>query len=393
MRLKYTLPVILTILALAVGCNDNKSKAKEEARAKWSKARATVLYGLAKDQYATGNFEPARKTVTDALRIDPDNGQLRVLSAKLAIEAGSLELAEKELERARQVNPKDPEADYLSGVVYQRWQRPDQAYSFYNSACEKDPNELAYLLAKSEMLVVMGRSEEALHLLQDKVVYFEHSAVIRDAVGQLLLGFKKYDEAATVLREASILATNDLTIREHLGLALFFGGQYRDAASELDTLVKNEQYAKRGDLWLALGRSQLESGSVRQARQSLETAAQLDATNASVWVALGRSAFQLGDFKRAELSVRRALAMDPDNGEARLLMGYLRLKQNKLQEALVCFQRASNADKSDTTSLCMVGYTLQKLGRREEAARYYAKALKLKPADDMAKKLLASVAE
>ena len=112
-----------------------------------------------------------------------------------------------------------------------------------------------------------------------------------------------------------------------------------------------------------------------------------------MWVALGRSAFQLGDFKRAELSVRRALAMDPDNGEARLLMGYLRLKQNKLQEALVCFQRASNADKSDTTSLCMVGYTLQKLGRREEAARYYAKALKLKPADDMAKKLLASVAE
>jgi Flp pilus assembly protein TadD len=39
----------------------------------------------------------------------------------------------------------------------------------------------------------------------------------------------------------------------------------------------------------------------------------------------------------------------------------------------------------------MVGYTLQKLGRADEASRYYAKALKMKPGDEMARKLMASV--
>jgi len=108
-------------------------------------------------------------------------------------------------------------------------------------------------------------------------------------------------------------------------------------------------------------------------------------------VSLGRVAMQLGDDKRAELSLKRAVATDPANSEARLLTGYLRLRQKKYNEALASFQRASALDAKDTTSICMVGYALQKLGRNDEAAKYYAKALKIKPGDEMARKLMASV--
>ena len=48
-------------------------------------------------------------------------------------------------------------------------------------------------------------------------------------MGQLLVEAKQYKEGAEMLRQASILATDDLTIREHLGLALYFAGEYRDA--------------------------------------------------------------------------------------------------------------------------------------------------------------------
>src|SRR4051812_20172700 len=120
MKFKSILPV--AVLALAVGCAPHKSP-KEEMTAQWNRTRANVMAGLAKDQYATGNFDPARKTVTDALRLDPENGPLHVLSAKLAIEGGQLEIASRELEHARKINPKDAEADYLSGVVAQRWQK------------------------------------------------------------------------------------------------------------------------------------------------------------------------------------------------------------------------------------------------------------------------------
>ena len=385
--------ICLVSLLLVGGCNTNKKHqtAKEKAYKQWAAARANVMYGLARDQYATGNFENSRKTVTEAIKLNPDHVQLRLLSAKLAIESAQLEMAERELAEARRINPKEAEADYLAGVVYQRWQKPERALEFYTSASEKNPGELAYLLARSEMLVAAGRQEEALRLLQDKVVYFEHSAIIRDAVGQLLMQFKRYGEAADMLRTASILATDDVTIQEHLALALFMAERYAEAIDPLQRLVRRPEFEKRADLYFALGRSQLETGKLRDARGSLETAARLNGGDATVWLALARTAMQLGDHSRAELSLRRAQSIDPASGEARLLMGYLRLKQGKTEEALANFQRANALDSSDTVSLCMIGYALQQLGRHDEATRYYAKALKMNPGDEMARKLLASV--
>ena len=395
MRINWKLPVacgLALMMAASSGCSSTDKKSqKTQANQNWNRSRAAVMYGLARDQYATGNFDPARKTCDDALRIDPDNGMLRVLSAKLAIEAGNLDLADKELARARKVNPRDAEADYLTGVVNQRWQKPDIALEFYTAASEKEPGELAYLLAKSEMLVFLGRQEEALRTLQARVIYFESSAVIRDAVGQLLVQFKKYEEAAAILRQASILAADDLVIQEHLAFALYFAGKYGEAVEPFKRLLKDDTYIKRADVHLAMGKSLLEIGRLRDARASLETAAQLDESNPAVWLALGRVAMQLGDEKRAELSLRRAAAADPAGSEARLLMGYLRLRQKRPAEALSNFQRASALDPRDTVSLCMVGYALQQLGRTDEAQQYYAKALKIKPGDEMARKLLASV--
>jgi tetratricopeptide (TPR) repeat protein len=388
---RIVLPVVCLVLLLAVGCSDQKKGIKAQAKAQWSRTRANVLYGLAKDQYATGNFDPARKTVDEALRMDPEHEPLRVLSAKLAIENGSLEFADKELAIARKVNPKDPEADYLSGVVEQRWQKPEAALEYYTSASTKDPNELAYVLARSEMLISAGRQEEALHLLQEKVVFFENSAVIRDAVGQLLMQQHKYAEASDMLRQASILGTGDPTITEHLAIALYFAGKYGEAIDPLQKLLKRDDYAKRGDILLVLGRSQLELGKARDARTTLEKAAQLDEKNATIFLSLARAALQLNDYKRAETSLKRAQALDPQNSEVRLMVGYLRLKQNRLDEALASFQRASTLDSRDTVSLCMIGYTLKQLGRNDEAAKYYAKALKIKPGDDMAKRLMATV--
>src|SRR5688572_27392776 len=101
MRLIWMLPVALLIV-LALGCSSTPQKSQQElAKEKWNHTRAMVLFGLARDQYATGNFDPARKTINEALAMDPNNGQARVLSAKLAIEAGQLELADRELAEAR----------------------------------------------------------------------------------------------------------------------------------------------------------------------------------------------------------------------------------------------------------------------------------------------------
>ncbi len=382
----------LAVVLIAAGCGGTKKPTqKEAAKLQWNQTRANVLLSLAQNQYGIGNFEKSRQTTDEALALDPKNAGLRILSAKLGIEQGRLEAAEYDLRLARAGAPKNAEADYLSGVIYQRWQKPETAHNFYKSASEKAPAELAYVMARAEMLVAMDQPAEALTLLESKVIYFEHSATIRDAAGQLLVQQRRYKEAVEMLRQASILASDDLTIREHLVLAMFYAEQYREASDGLARLMKNDAYAKRPDLMAALGECQLQMGQYREARATLETATQLDAASAGVWLSHAKAAMQLNDVKRAEVSLRKSLAIAPQNSEAHLMMGYMRLRQNRLADALPAFRKAAALDESDTVSLCMIGYALERMGKPDQAIPYYSKALRLKPNDEMATKFMASV--
>jgi tetratricopeptide (TPR) repeat protein len=397
MPIKSVLVAPVLCLALLAGCSSTSDKKthgaqqKDLAQKQWAGARANVLGSLAKEQYENGNFDKCRSTVDDALKMDPENVPLRVLSAKLAIEQGNLELADRELIQARRLDPKNAEADYLSGVVCQRWQRSQEAFDYYRSASEKQPNELAYLMAQAEMLVAMNRSDEALTLLQAKVVYFEYSATIRDAVGQLLMQKGKYTQAVEVLRQATILATDDNTVREHLAMAQFQNKRFRDASEVLSRLVRDDRYIKRADLYLALGECYMQSSKPREARESFETASQLSPNQASAWTGLGKAALQLNDIRRAEIALKRAVTIEPASSEGNLLLGYVRMRQGKFEESLASFRKANALDSADTVSLCMIGYVLEKMGKNDEALQCYARALKLKPGDEMATRLMAQV--
>ena len=388
-------PALAAALAVT-GCANSGGKTnadagKELARKQWAGARANVLGNLAKEQYDNGSFDKARSTTDDALKMDPENAALRVLSARIAIEQGNLELADKELTLARRYSPKNAEADYFAGAVCQRWQKFQEAHDFYRSASEKQPGEIAYLLAQSEALVLLNRPDEALALLQNRVVFFESSATIRDAVGQLLMQKGKYDQAVDSFRQASVLASDDNAIREHLALAQVRTRQFRDAATVLERLMKDERYQKRADLYLALGECYLNTNRAREARDTFETATQVNPNQASIWMSLGKAALQLNDLRRAELALKRSISLEPASSEANLLIGYCRLRQKKTPEALAAFRKASALDPNDTVSLCMIGYVLEKSGKPRQALDYYAQALKLKPHDEMATRLMADV--
>jgi Flp pilus assembly protein TadD len=427
---QFALPVLALALLITSGCSNQppQKTVTEEGVARWNLVRAGALYNLAREQFEGGNMDDSRKTLAQASRFAPDHVLLRLLSAKVSIEQGQLEAAEAELNRVRELDPKNAEADYLSGVINQRWQKPEVAYQAYLRAYEKNPNELAYLLAQAEMLVQMEQSAKALSILRDKMNFFENSPAIRDAVGQLLMQDKKYTEAAAVLRAATSLAPDENSIREHYGMALYYDKQYREAASVLLRLVNTKDdgkgrplYADRADLRTAIGECQMEMDppTLRDAKEHFEVASTLTPENVTVWLNLAKVALQLNDLKRAELSLKKAMTLDAKSADANLLMGYLYLQQaeaggrtflsatNKesdkngenvrpprdqcLQSALAAFRKASNLDDHDAVSICMTGLVLEKMGRSNEAVRYYSQALKIKPNDELASSLLAKV--
>ncbi|HEY0009616.1 MAG TPA: tetratricopeptide repeat protein [Tepidisphaeraceae bacterium] len=389
-RLTVLLAATLAV-SISGGCGSGKTKTqKEEAVEQWSRARAGVMHNLAQDQFETGNFDKAAATTADALKIDPPNVPLKILSARIAMEQNRLDLADSQLAEARKLDPKNSSALYLSGIVAQRWQKHDQALSFYEQAAEHQPTELAYLMARAETLVLLDRRAEALACLSEKVVYFEHSATLRDAVGQLLMQDHRYAEAADMFRQASILAGNDPFIRERLAMAYFQKGDHQRTIDVLALLVTQPSHDQRGGLFAVMGESQLQLDRVLDARVSFQRCTELDPSLPQGWLGLTKAALAMHDLQRAENAARKGVSVAPDRADAYLAYGYVRLRQNKLDDAMAAFRKASALDPSDSLSLCMIGEVLTRKGQPDAALTYYGQALKINPKDELASQLLVS---
>jgi tetratricopeptide (TPR) repeat protein len=386
--------VIVVAIAAFAGCSSSDKKSptqKEQAVKQWNTARASVLASLAKSQYESGNPDKAQKTLGDALRLCPDNAALHVQEGKMCLEQGQLEQADAELATARTLDPRNADADYFSGVVYQRWDKPQQAFDFYAHAAEKNPSEVAYVMAQAEMLVAMQRPADAIALLQSKMSIFEHNPSLHQSMGQIYMDEGHYTDAVKSFELANILSNEDHSVQESLAMAYYFNQQYHEAAELFQRLLTDEKNAKRADMWLALGQCQMQLHAVGDARSSFETATQIEPASASAWLNLGKAAVQLGDGRRAEVALRKAVALDGGSADAHLMIGYLRLRQNRLPDALSEFEKASALDTDDPVSLCMKGYVLEKTGKSEAAMKCYAQALKLRPNDELASKLMASI--
>lgn len=389
-QLRY---IILACVAIALlgGCQDKPKTQKQEMTEQWNKARAGVQFGLAKQHFEGGNLDKARQSINEALVLDPTHVPGLILSARIAIEQNDLETARNALESALVTMPESAEADYLCGLVYERWHQLDQALAHYQAAWAKAPTELSYVMAVAETMVTLGQDDEALALLQDKVTYFEHSGMIRDAVAQLLQRKGEYAKAAAMFRQAAVLEGNDPQIQARYGIALYQSGNYRDAVDVLERLVGDENMAKRGDLQLALGESLLKIDRARDARAALETATQQMPASAHAWMALARAAIDTGDLRRAKIALNKSMSLGGDKSEMALMTGYIALQEQNFDEALKQFEKASAQDDRDTLSLCMIGLTLEHMNRGVEAASYYGQALKIKPSDPLANQLMGSL--
>jgi tetratricopeptide (TPR) repeat protein len=384
---------VAALLTATHGCASDSKKqqsSKEQATAQWASARASVMHSLARDQFQTGSFDKARQTCDDALKIDPTNINLHILSSRIAIEQNRLDTADNALQQARKLDAKNAEALYLSGIVSQRWQRYPEALDYYTQAADAQPSELAYLLARAETLVRLERRTEAKSILQEKVVFFEHSSAIRDAVGQLLMQEQKYEAAIELFRQASILASEDTGVRERLALAYFQAGHFRDAADALARLVAVEPYSRRADLYVALGESYLATQKLLDARGSFQTATEIDPSSSQAWLGLTKAALSMNDLRRAEIVVFKTIALANDRSESHLALGYLRLKQERYSEAGESFRRATLLNADDPVALCMVGYVLDQQGRHQEALSFYGQALRVSPKDPLATQLMST---
>jgi tetratricopeptide (TPR) repeat protein len=387
----------------------------EKQKQIFDRQKLDIVYQVAEQQYKVGDLTKCRETLKPALATSTPHARIRVLSARVELEGGSLELAAEELKTALAIDPNQAEPLYLLGVVYQRWQKFDTACDFYQQACEKNPQEALYVLAVAEMRITLGQLDKARQLLETKKVYFEQSAAMRVALARIAELQHDPVAASRYYRDASLLVPEDKNIRWTYAQSLYDIAKYSDAARILEELrfdpptlpksatlatantpedaattqeaaksVKMSILKTLGECYIALKRPM-------DARDCFQEILRAQPANVSAYLALARTSLMTDDWSGTVAAADKALRYDPQNVQAMILQAAVFQKQEKWTESLDTLDKAVRVAPRDVTVLCLRGISQNHLGRKDAATASFQQALAISPTDSWARELLDGV--
>ncbi len=393
-HLRHTTVIVGFMLTVALGgCASTSGHAKNRKQAddRYHKMRARLMLPLATQQFEAGDLAQARRIVDEALQINPQDAPFHVLAGRIALERNRLELASHLFHQAAELDRKLASAHYYEGLVYQRWRRFDDALQCYQRAYKLKPDRPGFLLTMGEMLVALDRTDEAMELFKSKLTYFTNNAGLRSAIAQLYLMQDDHRHALGYLREANLLAPDDIHIQETLAMTQLAAGQADLAIANLRRVIARPENHERRDLERALARAYAKTGRVSDARSVCQRLIRKDRTDHETWLTLGEIAWAAGDTTTALHAARRVVDLAPNHHDGYLLAGMVWEKRGQMQKALKMFDAAAAAAPTRSTAVILRGIALERAGNLEGAAKAYEEAVRRQPHDDRARKLLAKV--
>lgn len=263
-------------------------------------------------------------------------------------QAGDLAQAEQHYLRVLQVEPQQPDALHLFGVLAHQVGRNDVALQYVRDAIAVQPLQPAF--------------------------HF-HLGLIHQALGDAA-------QAEAAYREALRLAPEYPEALNNLGLLLMQRGDQAGAEAALRKAVRlRPQYADpRFNLgWLLLQQQKLEDAEIL-----LRKATELNPGFAPGLFRLGVVLAGRGRPVEAETAYREALRLAPTMFEAHANLGIVLLAQGRLTEAEAAYRQALALSPGTTEILMNLGNVLQEQGRIGEAKAYLQETLRRLPAFDPA---------
>jgi tetratricopeptide (TPR) repeat protein len=269
-----------------------------------TKQLAATLIG--KGEYARAT-EVLRLAVADppadeALFTDLGNAYLR---------QRMLPQAQQALKRALEINPDQPEAQNLLGLMAVQKNEPVEAEAQFRSALRSQPDLAEAHNNLGNVLAGEHSYPEAEYHFQRAIAINPKYAEAHHSYGLVLALTQSYDQAAVELREAARLEPNDAQTHDDLGDVLMAQGQGDGAAEQYREAVR----LKPGlaDAHCSLGNLLGAQKKYDEAKVELLACTQLDPSRFEANLGLGLILMGEGKIAEARVRCRKALA-SPDPG-------------------------------------------------------------------------------
>ena len=381
--------VMAMVLGGLAGCNlKSVPEATKEAYDRWHETRARILYGVALQHFKVGQLDKARVKASEALALDEDFIEGRVLLAKIYIEQGEYSLAIRGLTRVNKDVPESAEVLYLLGVAQEKAGRLDEALTSYRRSQALDVSGSEAVKAAAEVLAAQGRTHDAQVYIETYLSPGCNDPGLYELAGRLAVMRKDYSRAASYYREALDLDYKNTRYAESLVKAQFFARQYPEAMEGLNGLAQSPDYEPGGWVFTMLGDCYMAMGRSFHARDAYQRATEISPSNSGVWSNLAKAALAMKDLPRAIVSARHAHMLDSACLEATILLGYALLRDGQVSPSLDVLKQGAARHPDSPELRCVLGRAHAAGGNKAEAMRCYAAALRIDPANALARELL-----
>jgi len=348
---------------------------------------------LAQDQALGGKYDDALKTYEELAAANPQDATPYIGMVGIYREQKDLVKARKAIEKAKQIDPDNPEVRYSEVGLLEEEGRTADAIAGLKGLLDStarrnyNPAEKSYRERMTLQLGALYRENEEYDKAVDafrQVITIDPDAAPQ-AEAEIIETYrvaKDYAKAQAEVDAALKKSPNDRAIRGVYAQLLADEGKTDQSIAELKKLLdgKNDRQT-----YLGIAEVYQKGKNFREMDKALDQADQLSKTNedkASVLFMRGAGYEREKKFDLAEKAFRQVLDLDPNNASALNYLGYMLADQNvRLQEAQDFIKRAIQLQPDNYAFLDSLGWVYFHQNRLDEAEQQLTRSLQLSGKD------------
>jgi predicted O-linked N-acetylglucosamine transferase (SPINDLY family) len=298
-------------------------------------------------------------------------------------QAGQLADAERIYRQVLTVEPDNPQALHLLGLLAMQGRQFEMAIELIGRAIRGDRRQATFHANLGEALRHAGRLDDAIAAYRTALTIQPGVAQIHVMLAGAQLSAGRTDEAIANLREALRLSPEDNPARTRLGHALHEQGQLSEAEVCFRRVLRADPRSAEAHFNLA---GVLQSQSKHDdAAASYQTVLQLNPDTVEAHNNLGTLFRARGALPEAAFHFEQAIRIQHDYAPAQVNLGLIREIQGQLPTAADCFRAALAADPGCSLARNSLGAVMQKLGQIGEAIANYRDSVRIDPRDATAR--------
>jgi len=320
---------------------------------------------------------------------------------------------------------KNPSTDGLirSALEHHRAGRLIESKTLYEQALAIDPRQPDALHLAGVVALQSGDPQRGLRLIQQAIEIRPDNPGFHANLGQALLALRKTEDAHAAFLRAAALDPSTPQFRVAAASCLAMQGSLGQAEQELRAVTQRHPgYALA---WYNLGNVLQEQARHEESLEYFRRAIELDPTLADAHNNLGRALHRLERFEAAEQAYRRCLALRPDyavgnfnlasvlmdrgrfaeavtvcrqalrraprDAEFLLKLGSAHTHLGEMTAALEAFRAAADAAPENARALWAYGYALVRTGSEQEGLRWLERAWALQPESPVFRAALSTI--